>query len=137
MGSPVRAMDYTTVKFIHQSAVVVSFAGFFARGIGALREAAWVRGRAARRLPHLVDTVLLASAIALAWMLRLSPLDAPWLLAKIIGLLLYIGLGMLALKPLRPAPLRVTAFVAALVTFAYIVSVAVSKDPAGLLAWIG
>lgn len=129
-------MDYAAVKIIHQGAVVISIAGFFARGLGALRGARWVRERAARSLPHVVDTVLLASAIALAWMLRLSPLDAPWLLAKIIGLVLYIALGMLALKPGRPEPVRVTAFVAALVTFVYIVSVAVSKDPAGLIAWL-
>ena len=130
-------MDYATLKLIHQGAVALSFAGFFARGIAALRKAAWVRGRAARTLPHLVDTVLLASAIALAWMLRLSPLAAPWLLAKIIGLVLYIGLGMLALKPGRHAAVRVTAFGAALLTFLYIVSVAISKNPAGFIAAIG
>jgi len=106
------------------------------RGLAALQGARWVRGRAARTLPHLVDTVLLVSAIALAWMLRLSPLAAPWLLAKIIGLVLYIALGMLALKPGRPEPVRAAAFAASLITFAYIVSVAVSKNPAGLIAWL-
>src|SRR5262249_6653639 len=105
-------------------------------GLGTLRGARWVRGRAARTVPHIVDTVLLVSAIALAWMLRLSPLQAPWLLAKIVGLVLYIALGMLALKPGRPEGVRAAAFVAALIIFGYIVSVAVSKDPAGFLAWI-
>jgi len=130
-------MDYATVKVIHQGAVALSFAGFFARGIGALRQASWVRRRPARTLPHIVDTVLLVSAIALAWMLRLSPLDAPWLLAKIIGLVLYVGLGMVALKPGRRPAIRLTAFGAALVTFLYIVSVAVSKNPAGFITWVG
>jgi len=129
-------MDYAALKLIHQGAVAVSFTGFFARGLGTLRGARWVGGRAARTLPHIVDTVLLASAIALAWMLRLSPLQAPWLLAKIAGLVLYIAFGMLALKPGRPAAVRVGAFLAALVTFGYIVSVALSKDPAGFLASI-
>jgi len=129
-------MDYAAVKLIHQGAVAVSFTGFFARGLGALRGSRWVRGRAARTLPHIVDTVLLVSAIALAWMLKLSPLQAPWLLAKIVGLVLYIALGMLALKPGRSEVVRVGAFLAALVTFGYIASVAVSKDPAGFLAWI-
>src|SRR5262252_4783429 len=114
-------MDYATVKLIHQGAVAVSIMGFFARGLGSLRGARWVRERAARTLPHIVDTVLLVSAIALAWMLRLSPLQAPWLLA---------------LRPGRPDAVRVGAFVAALATFGYIVSVALSKDPAGFLAWI-
>jgi uncharacterized membrane protein SirB2 len=129
-------VDYATVKLVHQGAVVLSITGFFVRGLAALHGARWVRGRAARTLPHLVDTVLLVSAIALAWMLRLSPLEAPWLLAKITGLVLYIALGMLALKPGRPAPVRAAAFAAALITFAYIASVAVSKNPAGLIGWL-
>ena len=95
-------MDYATLKLVHQGAVTLSIAGFFARGLGSLAGAAWVRGRAARTLPHVVDTVLLASAIGLAWLLQLNPLTTPWLAAKIAGLLAYIGLGMVALRP-RPA----------------------------------
>jgi len=126
-------VDYASLKLIHQGAVALSFVGFFARGLGALRGAAWIRSRAARTLPHIVDTVLLVSAIALAWMLRLSLLEAPWLLAKIIALVVYVGLGMLALRPETPRELRIAAYVAALATFLYIVSVALSKDPGGYL----
>src|SRR6185295_6307659 len=50
-------MDYGALKLVHQWAVVLSFAGFFARGAGMLAEAAWVRSRIARTLPHVVDTV--------------------------------------------------------------------------------
>lgn len=127
-------MDYTTVKLVHQIAVAVSFAGFFARGGAALAGARWVRSRAARSLPHVVDSVLLLSAIVLAWMLRLNPAGAPWLMAKLIALVVYIALGTLALRPGRPMPLRAAAWVAALLTFGYIVSVALSKNPAGFLA---
>jgi len=127
-------LDYAALKAVHQSAVALSFAGFFARGIGVLLDAAWVRGRPARTLPHVIDTVLLASALALAWMLRLTPGNAPWLTAKIAGLLVYIALGILALRPGRPLALRVLAWLAALVTFGWIVSVALSKDARGFLA---
>lgn len=127
-------MDYATFKLIHQGAVALSITGFFARGAGALAGAAWARGRVARTLPHIVDTVLLLSAIALAWMLRLNPMDTPWLAAKIAGLLAYIGLGMVALKPGRPLALRAAAWIAALLCFAQIVATAISKDPLGLLA---
>lgn len=127
-------MDYLTLKLIHQGAVVVSITGFVARGAGALRGAAWARGRVARTLPHVVDTVLLATAIALAWMLRLNPLATPWLAAKIVGLLAYIGLGMVALKPGRPLALRAAAWIAALLCFAQIVATAITKSPLGLLA---
>lgn len=127
-------MDYLTLKAIHQGAVVLSIAGFFARGVASLAGAAWVRGRLARTLPHVVDTVLLASAIWLAVLLRLSPLATPWLAAKIVGLLVYIGLGVLALRPGRPASVRAGAWVAALLVFAYIVTVAISKSVAGPVA---
>jgi uncharacterized membrane protein SirB2 len=127
-------MEYADVKLVHQASVALSFLGFFARGTGSLAGAAWVTGRVARTLPHLVDTVLLVSAIVLAWMLRLSPLDAPWLMAKILGLLAYIGLGMIALKPGRPLGVRAAAWVGAISVFVYIVSVALTKDPRGFLA---
>jgi uncharacterized membrane protein SirB2 len=127
-------MDYLAIKTIHQGAVALSLAGFFARGVGSLRNAVWVRGRLARTVPHVVDTVLLLSALTLAWMLRLTPLAAPWLMAKIIGLLVYIGLGTIALKPGRPRTVRATAWVAALVTFGWIVSVALTKNPYGFLS---
>ena len=98
MAGPAEDMDYLIVKTVHQSAVALSFAGFFARGLGALADAPWVGARAAKTLPHIVDSVLLLSALWLAWALRLNPVEAPWLLAKIIGLLAYIGLGMVALN---------------------------------------
>jgi uncharacterized membrane protein SirB2 len=126
-------MDYAAWKLLHQSTVVLSITGFFARGLGSFVQAPWVRGRASRVLPHVVDTVLLGSALALAWMLRLTPGAAPWLTAKIVGLLLYIGLGMLALRPQRPLALRVGAWLAALLCFGWIVSVALSKSPLGAL----
>jgi uncharacterized membrane protein SirB2 len=126
-------MDYADWKLLHQGAVALSITGFIARGLGAFAGAAWVRGRAARTVPHAVDTVLLGSALVLAWMLRLTPGAAPWLVAKIAGLLLYIGLGMLALRPGRPLTLRIGAWLAALLCFAWIVSVALTKNPLGAL----
>jgi len=127
-------MDYLAVKTLHQTAVALSLTGFFARGLGALTGAGWVQSRAAKTLPHIVDTLLLASAVTLAWMLRLNPLAAPWLMAKIVGLLFYIGFGMLALKPGRSLRVRATMWVAALATFGWIVSVAITKNPLGILA---
>ncbi|NRF71030.1 SirB2 family protein [Aquincola sp. S2] len=127
-------MDYATLKTIHQLAVVISLVGFFARGAGALLGAEWATSRAAKTLPHIVDTVLLLSALALAWMLKLTPGNAPWITAKIIGLIAYIGLGVVALRPSFTKPVRAAAWLAALMTAAWIVSVAVTKHPAGLLS---
>ena len=120
------------LKLVHQGSVALSFAGFFARGLAALAGARWVRGRAARTLPHAVDTVLLGSALALLWLLQLTPAAAPWLAAKIGGLMLYIGLGMMALRPGLPWRWRAAAWLAALAVFGWIVAVALSKNP-----WVG
>lgn len=127
-------MDYVTVKLVHQGAVALSVTGFALRGAASLLGARWVRGRAARTLPHLVDSVLLLSALTLAWMLRLTPDRAPWLMAKIVGLLFYIGLGGVALRPGRPLAVRAAAWVAALAVVGWMVSVAVTKHPLGWLA---
>ncbi|MDE2371946.1 MAG: SirB2 family protein [Burkholderiales bacterium] len=127
-------MDYALVKALHIGAVAISGLGFLARALGALAGARWLRARWARTLPHVVDTVLLLSALLLAWTLRLSPLQAPWLMAKIVGLLAYIGLGVVALRPAtRPVPRAVSALAACLV-FSWIVSVALTKNALGWLA---
>lgn len=126
-------MDYTSIKLLHQSAVLISGLGFAVRGIASLRCAQWTRGRLAKTLPHVVDSILLLSAILLATELHLNPVDTPWLLAKVLGLLLYIGLGMIALRVRFAWQLRAVAWVAALMVFTWIASVAVLKNPWGFL----
>ena len=130
-------MDYAAWKLLHQTLVTLSISGFVLRGMGSFGGAAWARGRTARTLPHAVDSALLLSAVVLAWQLGLNPLRTPWLAAKITGLLLYIGFGMLALRPGRPLRLRIAAWLAALLCFGWIVSVALSKNPLGFLQWFG
>ncbi len=124
---------YAVLKAVHVAAVVLSGAGFALRyGLslrGPLPAARW-----ARVAPHAVDTVLLASALALAWVGGFRPLAVPWLEAKLIGLVIYILAGTIALKRGRTRGTRAIAFGVAAVTFAYIVSVAVTKNPLGLWA---
>lgn len=129
-------MDYLVLKMTHQTAVVLALTGFFARGVGVLLNAGWIRSRPARTLPHVVDTVLLISALWMAIILGLTPTNAPWLLAKLIGLVVYIGLGVIALHPGRPANVRLAAWVAALLVFGWIVSVAILKSPLGIFLLI-
>jgi len=89
------------------------------------------RARVLRVLPHVVDTMLLASALWLVSVLHLPFFQVPWLMAKVAGLIAYIALGSLALRPGRSRPVRVASFVAALVTVGWIVSVAIRHDPLG------
>jgi uncharacterized membrane protein SirB2 len=119
------------IKTIHVTCVVLSFAGFFIRGIWMLRESTLLRQRWVKTTPHIIDTLLLVSAIILAVQMRLSPLEQPWLMAKIIALLVYIGAGMIALRFGRNKTERLYAWLFGLATILYIVSVATSKSVLG------
>ena len=127
-------MDYLAIRGLHETTVALSVTGFFIRGAAGLAGACWVRGRVARSVPHVVDTVLLTSALMLVTMLRINPFATPWLLAKMTGLVVYIGLGVVALRPTVARPVRAAAWLAALLVAAWIVSVAFTKNPWGFLA---
>ena len=128
---------YVALRLLHAGCALVSIVGFTARWAGGLAGQAWVRGRVARTLPHAVDTMLLLTALALAVGAGFTPGNSPWLLTKIVALLAYIGLGMVALSPRRPRRWRVAAGWAALAVFGHIVAVAWFKHPAGTLSlWL-
>ena len=111
------------------SAVVVSYALFWLRGVWMIRAPANLQRRWVRIVPHVVDTLLLVSAITLAVSLRSYPLQTPWLTAKVAGLVTYIVLGTIALKRGRSLRTRIVAWIAAQAVFFYIVAVAVTKTP--------
>ncbi len=124
------------IKALHVVCVALSFAGFFVRGILMLRDSTLLHLRAVKIVPQLVDTLLLVSAIILAIQLRFSPLEQPWLMAKIIALLVYIGVGLVALRFGRSKRIRLFAWLSGLVIFTYIVSVALSKSVLGWLVFV-
>lgn len=121
-------MDYSLLRLMHIGTVYVTLVLFVLRGFWMLLDSPRLKQRWVRIVPHVNDTLLLIAAIGLVVVAELNPLDQPWILAKIIGLLAYIGLGTVALKRGRTKPIRVTAFIAALGVFAYIVAVAVTKQ---------
>ncbi len=122
-------MDYASVKAVHVGAVSLSLLLFLLRGGWMLAGSARLGRRWVRILPHVVDTVLLLSAIWLAFELRQVPGRDGWLTAKVIGLLAYVAAGTIALKRGRTRQVRAAAFAVALVVFGYIVAVAVTKNP--------
>lgn len=128
---------YFAVKHLHVTCVVLSAAGFLLRGVWMLSGSPLLQHRLTRVLPHLVDSLLLLSALTLAVMIAQYPFVAGWVTAKVIGLLAYIGLGTVALKRGRTVAGRALAFAAALVVYAWIVSVALTKEVAGFLALAG
>jgi uncharacterized membrane protein SirB2 len=128
---------YLALKHLHVTCVVLSIAGFMLRGLWMLSGSALLQARLARVLPHLVDSVLLLSALAMASMIGQYPFVATWVTAKVVGLVVYILLGVVALRRGRTRGVRALAFFAALLAYAWIVSVALTKSPAGFLAFPG
>ena len=122
-------MSYIVLKYAHVGAVIVSLSLFFLRGLWMMNAPQKLQARWVRIVPHVIDTILLASAIALAFLTAQYPFVQPWLTAKILGLVAYILLGSVALKRGRTRAHRVVAWLSALAVFAYIVTVAVTRDP--------
>lgn len=126
---------YSVIRAIHVGAVALSLAGFAARGVLMLAASPLLQTRFVRVTPHVVDTVLLASAAWLAWFLGQYPFVHGWLTAKVLGLVAYVGFGIMALRGGRTKRARAAWFAAALAAAGYVVSVAVTRDPLGPLAW--
>lgn len=119
-------MDYLDWKALHVAMVVASVAGFLLRFGLRFTVPRALESRVARVLPHIVDTLLLASAIVMvfvAW-----PGVPGWIRAKIAGLLVYIVAGSFALKRARSPAGIALAFIVAMMAVAYIVATAYSKD---------
>lgn len=124
---------YYGIKHLHMLLAVVSILGFILRGVWMMRGSALLDKRVVRVLPHVVDTLLLLTAIALSVMIAQYPFVAGWVTAKVVGLVAYIVLGVIALRRGRTLGIRILAFIGAIVVFAWIASVAVSKTPSGFL----
>ena len=126
-------MSWPLLKQLHVALAVLTALSFCMRAWWMLSDSALLHARWTRRLPHLVDTLLLATGIALAVQLSISPLAHPWLAAKLLAVAAYVVLGSIALKRGRSRRARVTALLFSLLLLAYIFSAALHHDPlAGL-----
>ena len=122
-------MDYALIKHVHMSCAGLSGAFFMLRGGWMLRDSSMLHARFVQIAPHVIDTLLLASALTLAVISGQYPFVQSWITAKLLALMLYIVLGTIALKRGKTKTVRVTAFIFALLTFAYIGAVAFTKQP--------
>ena len=120
---------YQTIKLIHISCAVISLTGFTIRGLLALIESSYLQQRWLKIGPHLVDTLLLGSAIYLALASGQYPLQNDWLTAKLLALLVYIVAGMWVMRFAKTLPQRLLAYTIAIASFSYIVAVALSRNP--------
>lgn len=117
------------VLAIHVATVMLSLFGFVLRGVLRFRGSGLINRKWLKIAPHIVDTVLIASAITLLLQASLNPLTTPWLLAKIVALIIYIGLGLVAFRFVGSRSVALWSWGMAIVVFCYILAVAVTKNP--------
>ena len=118
-------MVYAAVKELHLAAVALSWALFFLRGVWMIADSPRLKARWVRVVPHVNDTILLLAGLYLATLVGLQP----WVVAKLVALVAYILIGMVAITRGRTKSMRIAAWVAAQCVFLYIVAVAVRKNP--------
>lgn len=121
--------DHCTLKLVHQACALLSISGFVLRGGLMMADSALLQRRWMRTWPHAIDTLLLASGLWMAIELHLHPGNSPWLSAKLVALLVYIGLGFVALRLGRTRRIRITALTGAIACFGYIGLVALTRSP--------
>jgi uncharacterized membrane protein SirB2 len=121
-------MSYLAIKHLHMTCAALSGSFFFIRGIWMLRDSPRLQQRWVKTAPHIIDTVLLGSALTMAVWSSQYPFVQNWLTAKLLALVAYILLGTIALKRGKTKTVRSIAFVAALAVFAYIVKVAITRQ---------
>jgi uncharacterized membrane protein SirB2 len=124
---------FEAAKLVHVTCAALSIVGFIARFPLALRGSPLIRRRWVRIAPHVNDSALLAAAIVMLVLIQIDPLKPAWLQIKIAALGVYIVLGIAALRPTLGLELRIGAFVGAVLTFGYIVSVALTRSALGPL----
>jgi uncharacterized membrane protein SirB2 len=115
------------LKSLHIALAYLTVLGFVVRAVWAFADSPMRQQKWVRIAPHVIDTALLLLGVTLALQLGVSPVSG-WLGAKLVGLLAYIGFGVLTLRA-GSTSLRVLGLVGALGSVGYVFAVAFSRDP--------
>ncbi|WP_374356989.1 SirB2 family protein [Thermomonas sp.] len=128
---------YPQIKQFHIVIALLSGALFALRGGFALAGARWPRAWPVKWLSYAIDTSLLTAAMMLLTILPWAMFANGWLLAKILLIVAYVVLGVLAMRPHRSGRARALYYASALLAFATIYGIARAHHPLGWLArWL-
>ena len=124
---------YLQIKHFHVFVAILSGTIFAVRGAFLLGGAHWPQALPVKWLSYAVDTALLTAALMLLTLLPWSMFANGWLLVKITLVVAYVVLGVFALRRGRTPRTRAACYVAALLVFAAIYSIARAHHPLGAL----
>ena len=124
---------YPQIKLAHIFLALCSGTIFALRGAGVMANMRWPHWAAVRWTSYTVDTSLLTAALMLVSILPGALFANGWLAAKLVLLVVYIVLGVFAIKRGRTKTVKAVCYVAALATFGMIYSIACAHHPLGFL----
>lgn len=120
---------YMMAKHLHLTAVGLSILFFIFRFIWSQLDDNALSKKWVKILPHIIDTVLLGSAVWLCIILSQYPFVNAWITFKLIGVILYIVFGLFALKKAKTTLSKWAFFIAAIGVLMATAMVAVTKQP--------
>lgn len=118
---------YLALKHLHLTLIAIAFALFLLRSFWLMTNSPLLQKKLFKILPHPINLIMILSGFAVAHAAS-YPLSSPWIIAKLVALVIFVILGLLTFKQ-TTKPRQLLFFSAALLTFVYIVSVAVTKLP--------
>ncbi|HWJ05501.1 MAG TPA: SirB2 family protein [Steroidobacteraceae bacterium] len=124
---------YLQLRHAHITLAIVSVTIFTVRGLLMLAQSRHVQSPWLKYTSYTVDTLLLTAALMLTTIIHQYPFQASWLTTKVALLVLYVVLGVVALKRGPTLAIRASAFVAALLTVGFLFTVARAHHPLGIL----
>ena len=122
-------MPWALLKQLHVLLALLTACSFCLRGYWMLRRSPKLEAPWTRRLPHVVDALLLLTGLTMAIGLAISPFGHPWLAAKLVAIVAYVIVGSVALKRGRTYRQRALALAISLLLLVYVFAVALSHDP--------
>lgn len=125
---------YMAYKHFHLLMVVLSVSFLLVRYAMSLKPAAILQTRFFKIAPHVIDTLLLISAVLLMLTLQQYPFVHAWLTEKFLAVLAYIVLAVMAFRG-RTAFIRWVCFLGALGWLGLALRVAMTKQPVFLTAF--
>lgn len=123
---------YPQIKHLHILLALASGALFALRGAGVLAGLRWPNALPVRWTSYAIDTALLTAALMLLTILPGAMFANGWLTVKLVLLVVYIVLGVFAIKRGRTRAAKAGFYVAALATFAMVYTIARAHHPLGI-----
>lgn len=122
---------YMFLKHLHLTTIAISVTLLVLRFIGSMLNASVMQKRWVKIVPHINDTILLLTGVGLIAVTGFYPFTphSAWLTEKLLGVVIYILLGFVALREGKNKAIRTFALLGALGWIWLIAQMAMTKVP--------